>query len=189
MATNTTSERALALLGAGHSPEMVASAIGVTPARISQLLSQDTFAEQVALKRYESLSKTTARLETYERVEDKLLERLEKSLGMIFDPMKLAAILAKISVAKPRTLAIEGTNLGNGRAETVTLNIPTLILNRFQVTMNVNNQVIATNDETGTVKSLVTMASSSLDKFVTPNIPSRITHNEQPNSPIVERVN
>jgi hypothetical protein len=188
MATNTTSERALALLGAGHAPEMVASAIGVTPARISQLLSQDEFAQAVALKRYESLTKVATRLEAYERVEDKILERLEKSLSMIFDPMKLAAILAKISAAKPKSLAIEGTNLGAGRAETVTLNIPTLILNKFQVTMNVNNQVISTTGAEGETKSLVTMASSSLDKFVN-SIPSRIQNHEQPNSSLVERVN
>jgi hypothetical protein len=188
MATNTTSERALALLGAGHAPEMVASAIGVTPARISQLLSQDEFAQAVALRRYESLTKTSQRLEAYERVEDKILDRLEKNLSMIFDPMKLASILSKISSAKPRSLAIEGTNLGVGRAETVTLNIPTLVLNKFQVTMNVNNQVIATTGEEGEVKSLVTMASASLDKFVNSSPHGKLNH-EQPLTSFVERIN
>lgn len=157
-------QRALALLGMGHAPELVASAVGVSPSRISQLLSEDTFAEEVAKARYKNLAKVSTRIEAYENIEDKLLDKLEKSLSMIFDPIKLAVILGKISAAKPKATGLQ--DIPTAKADTVSLQIPTLILNQFRVTMNVHNQVISSVDESsGKTTDLVTMQSNQLDKF------------------------
>ena len=46
--TTSIEDRALVLLGAGIGGEAVANALGVTPARISQLLSEESFSNAVS---------------------------------------------------------------------------------------------------------------------------------------------
>lgn len=82
--TTATEEKALALLGQGFDPSVVASACGVSPSRISQLLSREDFSESVALRRYEELQKNNIRDGKYDSLEDKLIEKLEGSLAMVF---------------------------------------------------------------------------------------------------------
>ncbi len=75
-ATTSIEDRALSLLGAGVVPESVASALGVTPGYISQLLADDVFATKVATIRYENLQKHNVRDSSYDSIEDQLIDKL-----------------------------------------------------------------------------------------------------------------
>ena len=159
-----TESKALELLGAGFDPSVVASACGVSPSRISQLLSREDFAEVVAIKRYEALQKNNLRDQKYDNLEDELLDRLEKSLAMVFDPLKLARLLMVVNGAKRRGAATPESI--SQRAPTATLNVPTLLINHFSTTLNVNNQVVqVTSPQTNESHSLVTIASNALESL------------------------
>ena len=72
-ASTSVEERALHLLGSGVPADSVASALGVTPSRISQLLAEDSFSKKVAALRYDSLQKHNRRDGKYDSLEDTLL--------------------------------------------------------------------------------------------------------------------
>jgi len=154
---SATETKALNLLGQGFAPEMVASAIGVSPSRISQLLSQDGFAEQVAAARFQNLASQTERDSKYDTLEDQLLERLSKSLGMLFDPLKIAKLLQVVNAAKRRGAAAP-ENI-TPQSTVVNLNMPTQIFQQF--TTNVNNQVIKAGSQ-----ELVTMQSGRMRELL-----------------------
>ena len=133
-----TEERALKLLGDGFAPEQVASAIGVSPSRISQLLSDDSFSQSVAELRYKTLAAHTERDSAYDSLEDQLLQKLKGTLSMLFDPMKIAKLLQIINAAKRR--GSQHQELLTAAQTVVQLNMPTQIYQQFVT--NVNNQVI-----------------------------------------------
>ena len=164
--TTATEERALKLLGDGIEPSVVASAVGVSLSRISQLLSVPEFQSAVLQRKYESLAANTERDKKADRIEDLCLEKLEASLGMIFDPMKVLAVYTKINMAKRRGVA--PTEVQNPQQPTVSINIPTLILNQYTTINNAHNQVVQISDDgnkepSENHQSLVTIQSSGLD--------------------------
>lgn len=133
-----TEERALKLLGDGFAAEQVASAIGVSPSRISQLLNDESFSQQVAELRYKTLAAHTERDSAYDSLEDQLLQKLKGSLSMLFDPMKIAKLLQIINAAKRRG-STEQSQISAAQT-VVQLNMPTQIYQQFVT--NINNQVI-----------------------------------------------
>lgn len=158
-----TEERALKLLGDGFAPEQVASAIGVSPSRISQLLSDDSFSQSVAELRYKTLAAHTERDNAYDSLEDQLLQKLKGTLSMLFDPMKIAKLLQIINAAKRR--GSQQQELLTAAQTVVQLNMPTQIYQQFVT--NVNNQVIkAGAQELITVQSgqMAGLLAASLDK-------------------------
>lgn len=157
-ALTATESKVLTLLGQGFAPEMVATAVGVTPARISQLLSQDEFAQQVAELRYKQLAAHTERDSKYDTLEDQILERLKQSLSMVFDPMKLAKLLSVVNSAKRRGAA--APEHLTTQQTVVQLNIPTAILQQF--TTNINNQVVKAGQQ-----DLITVQSANMTALLT----------------------
>lgn len=154
---SATESKVLTLLGQGFAPEMVATAVGVSPARISQLLSQDEFAQQVAELRYKQLAAHTERDSKYDTLEDQILDRLRTSLSMVFDPMKLAKLLQVVNSAKRRGAA--APEHLTTQQTVVQLNIPTAILQQFRV--NVNNQVVQAGQQ-----DLITVQSANMTKLL-----------------------
>lgn len=79
------------LLGTGLSPEVVSSAVGCDPSYISQLLSSEEFASEVATKRTLSLTAASRRDTTIDGIEDTLLGKLEEAIavGAFFKPRDL----------------------------------------------------------------------------------------------------
>ena len=153
--TSTTEERALTLLGQGVPPTAVANALGVDISRISQLLSQDDFAQKVVEKKFESLSKHNERDSAIDGLEDKLLQKMQDCLPFMTRPMEILKAYSVVNAAKRR---------GQSAPEDLTqkqtiiqLNIPQIILDRFQT--NVHNQVI----QVGT-QSLLTIPSGQMLK-------------------------
>lgn len=149
----TTEARALKLLGSGVGPEQTAAALGVSPARISQLLSTDSFVEEVARLRFTTLSKHNDRDERYDASEDKLLDKLEDCIPFMTNPMQIAKVLATVNAAKRRG-ASTPEQITNQQT-IINLTIPSVLIQKFSI--NINNQVIQTGDQ-----KLVTIQSGTL---------------------------
>lgn len=160
-ATSIVEERALKLLGDGLAPEIVAMAVGVTASRISQLISDPDFAGRVSDLRYKNLSKHAERDEKYDNIEDKLLDRMELMLPMMFKPTEVLRALTAVNMAKRRAPAVPESMIG--QKEVVTLTMPQVVLNQFnqQFITNVNNQVIKAGDQ-----ELVTVQSVRMNELL-----------------------
>lgn len=155
--SNSTYERALALLGSGVNPEMVASALGVSISRISQLLSDEVFATKVAELRFESLQNHNIRDQKYDTMEDDLLDKLQNLLPLMMRPMEVIRSLQIINAAKRR---------GQSAPESITqqqtvvnLIMPTVITKNYAIQQNIHNQVVKAGDQ-----DLLTIQSGQLLK-------------------------
>ena len=133
-----TEDRALELLGQGIGPEMVASAIGVSVSRISQLLSDTEFAAQVAERRFHNLVKHNDRDSKYDLMEDALLERMKDCMVFMTRPMEIARVLQIINQAKRR--GASSSESITAQASVVNLVMPINVYQKF--TVNTHNQVI-----------------------------------------------
>lgn len=156
-------ERALILLGQGINSEAVAAACGVSASRISQLLSQEEFAEKVSLLRYENLQKHNFRDSAYDTLEDALLEKLAHSvrMNMIFRPMEIIKAIQTINGAKRRGHSAPETIVN--QQTIVNLILPSQITQKF--TTNVNNQVVSVGSD-GEEQALLTMQAGTLLKHI-----------------------
>jgi len=148
-------DQALKLLGSGHSTEVVASAIGVDPSYISQLLAEEEFRTAVTELKYKNLQKHNERDNKLDSLEDKLIERLEKSLPMMIKPSEILNAFRIINSAQRR---------GHSAPESITnttqivqLFLPEKIVTNFVA--NINNQVVQAGEQ-----QLVTMQSGTLLK-------------------------
>jgi len=155
-AVTSTESRALELLGSGVAPEVVASALGVTASRISQLLSDEEFAKRVTELKYSYLQKNNARDTSYDSTEDELILKFREVMPLMMRPMEILKSLQVINSLKRR---------GTGTPENihtsqpvVNLTIPVQIIQRF--TRDINNQVIDAGDQT-----LLTMQSNKLHEL------------------------
>lgn len=150
---NSTESRALKLLGAGCNPEAVASAVGVSVSRISQLLSSTEFAAAVSDLRFQNLNKHNEVDAKYDSMEARLLDQLEDLLPLMMRPMEVLKAISVLNAAKRRGQS-SPENVTN-QSTVVNLTMPTLIMQNF--TTNINNQVIKAGNQT-----LETMQSSNM---------------------------
>lgn len=155
--TSNIEGKAKALLGSGISNTAVAAALGITEARISQLLADEQFSAEVTELRYKNLQSHNVRDAKYDSIEDELLIRLEKSLPLMVRPDTILKAIAVVNNAKRR---------GQSAPEQLTTSqnivniiLPTQIANTF--TVNTNNQVVKAGEQ-----DLTTMQSGSLSKQV-----------------------
>ena len=151
--TTANTDRALTLLGGGVGAEAVAAALGVSPSRISQLLSDEAFSSKVSELRYTNLQSYNARDDKYDNLEDKLLLKLESSLPLMVRPDSILKALATINGAKRR--GQQSTENAAASKQIVNLVLPTKIVTTFIT--NSNNQVVQAGDQ-----SLITMQSGTL---------------------------
>ena len=161
MATST-EDRALSLLGQGLPAEMVASAVGVSASRISQLISDPEFAAKVAELRYLALSKHNERDAKYDALEDSLVDRMSNLLPMMFKPHEVLKAIQVINSAKRR--GSSAPEAITAQQTVVQLVMPTQILAQYtqqNLTLNINNQVTKAGNQ-----DLVTIQSGMMDKLV-----------------------
>lgn len=152
-------ERALQLLGSGIAAESVASALGVTPGRISQLLSEQAFSDKVSTLRYENLQRHNQRDATYDILEDTLLDKLESAIPLMIKPSEILRAVHTINGAKRRGQSAPDQVVN--QQNIVNLVLPAIITQKFAV--NIDNQVIRAGQQ-----ELHTMpASNLLDKVET----------------------
>ena len=156
MSTSTTSvteDRALSLLGSGLGPETVATALGISISRISQLLSSDEFAAKVAELRFKNLSAHNERDSKYDSIEDELIEKMQNLLPLMMRPMEVLRAIQVINTAKRRGQAApeQITN----QQTVVNLVLPSVLVNKF--TTNIHNQIVSAG-----AQDLVTMQAGTL---------------------------
>lgn len=149
--------KALALLGSGISAEAVASAVGVTPSTISQMLADESFAAQVTELRFAAVSSHNKRDTDYDELEDDLLARLKKNIAFLIKPRDILGAIKVINGATRRGQS--ATNNIVNQQNIVQITMPKVITQTFVT--NVNNQVVSTGE-----KSLLTMQSGDLLKQV-----------------------
>lgn len=181
--TNSTREKLLELLGDNVDPKAAAAALGISESMVSQYISDENFAAEVSARRYKTLVGHNSRDRKADELEDKLLDRIERSLNMVFDPMKLAALYRTVNGATRRGASAPAQLQESKPA--VPLILPTFVFQKFTTQVNLNNQVIAVSDESGKQESLVTIQSRQLAKLVeernvsdatpSPETPARIT--------------
>ncbi len=166
--TSSTEERALALLGSGIASETVASALGVTPSRIAQLLSDETFSGKVSELRYTHLQKHNIRDGEYDNIEDTLLQKLKDSIPLMFKPELILKAVSVVNGAKRKGQATPDQIIN--QQNIVNLILPQVIAQKFSI--NIDNQVIRAGDQ-----ELLTMPSGNLLKQVEQKETARLLEN------------
>lgn len=152
-----TEERALKLLGSGIPPATVAASLGISQSRISQLLSDENFAAQVAERRFLNISKHNERDDKYDDLEAQLIERMEDCLPLMHRPMEILNAIKIINAAKRR-----GSSAPESMVEkqsVVQLVVPITLINKFQT--NLQGQVVSVGEQ-----NLLTIQSGALDGLV-----------------------
>lgn len=162
--TSLTEERALELLGdSGLSPGIVAKTLGVTPARISQMLADPVFAEEVRRRRIIEIQKYAKRDQKIDRIEDTVLTKLEKSLPLMHKTGEILNAVKILTGIKRHTALPSDTT--DDSAAMVQITLPTAAAQNFTVKVDVNNNVIQAGSQ-----SLITAPMSSVVKMARPDI-------------------
>lgn len=156
---NSKEDRIKSMLGSGLSGETVASAVGVDPSYISQLLSNEIFMQEVIELRSKSAIAHTQRDLSIDGIEDSLILTLKDMIedGRFMKPEQVLNAFRVINGAKRRGIPIQPQAGNNGAV--VPLQIPTVVKNMF--TINISGEVIDVNGQT-----LVTMPSGELIKTI-----------------------
>lgn len=160
-ANTSTEERALELLASGVEQVAVASALGVTEGRISQILSDPKHAQKLAEMKYSQLIKHNETDNKYDSLEKKVLTQLERTLSLVMDPMKLARILTVLNSAKRRGASAPDSLVR--QRPTVRLNINSAVTARFSV--NGANQVVQASIG-NEIQDLVTIQSGNVQRLL-----------------------
>lgn len=160
-ANASTEERALELLSSGIEQVAVASALGVTESRISQILANPLYAQRLAELKYTQLMKHNETDNKYDALEKKVLAQLERTLALVMDPMKLARILTVLNSAKRRGASAPDSLVR--QRPTVRLNVSQTVLARFSV--NGSNQVVQASIGNET-QDLVTIQSQGVQRLL-----------------------
>lgn len=156
----STEGRALHLLGQGLPATVVASHLGVSDSRISQLLSDPNFAAKVQEARFLSLQSLTETDTKYNSIEKTLLNKLESLVGTLYRPREILSAISVINNAKRRGASPGGETGPTNHATVVHLTLPIAIQHKFIT--NINSQVIGIEDAEGNVQTLVTATASGV---------------------------
>jgi len=158
-------ERIKELLGNGLTNEVVASAVGVTPSYISQLMSQEEFSADVVALRTKTLMAATARDRSWDGIEEKLLDKLEQvvSSGMIYKPQDLLRALVVANNAKRRGNTVQDSLVANKTV--ISINIPVTVMNHYK--KNAQGEVIEVTTPEGNTQTLTTMPAAALMRRLT----------------------
>lgn len=146
-------ERAKKLLGVGVPAELVASTLGCEPSYISQLMSEDTFREEVITLRVASMTAASERDATADSIEDLLLDKLKNSLDFIHKPADILRTYVAINNAKRRGAGLQhGQTVNN---VVVQLTLPLAVQQKFVT--NALGEVVEVDGQT-----MVTMPPAQL---------------------------
>ena len=156
----SSAEKIKELLGSGLSNEVVATAVGVHPSYISELMANDIFREEVVALRSRSLVAASSRDRTWDTLEEKLLAKLDDAIdhGMIYKANDLLRAAAVVNNAKRR--GVSAPEALHKQQQVVVLNVPVTVVNAFK--KNVMGEVIEVTKPDGEAQSLVTMPAAVL---------------------------
>jgi 7-keto-8-aminopelargonate synthetase-like enzyme len=158
-----TAAKALDLLGQNIEVKRVCDALGVTESYISQLREIPEFAAALAEKRYQSVAKHNETDNAYDKLESKLLKKLDNSLVYLSKPTEIVHVLSKVNSAIRRGASAPATL--QTQSPVIQLMLPQVLIQNFgaakqDIAVNTLNQVTRVGDQ-----SLVTMQSSRLKSF------------------------
>lgn len=174
MSTNAAETKALELLALNFSQEEVASAVGLSPGRISQLISDPEFASQLATQRFDKLKKHNVADNELDEIEDSLRQQLKRVMPLAMKPMEVTRMLQSVNAMKRRgATAPQSAQAGR---PVVSLRINAAILHRFAV--NGANQVVEATTAEGT-QSLVTIQSGGVQRLLNEQA-KQLSHEKQP---------
>ena len=164
-------QQILEMLGGGLSAESVATALGVSPSLVSQLLSDEEFASAVTARRFAKLTKYNARDDRLDALEDECIKKLEEMLGMVYKPMEVARIFQLVNAAKRRGTGADQAASTVINNQVVNLIMPQVLAQKFHA--NSDNQVVeVVESATATQQtneqqrhSLVTMPATGLTQL------------------------
>jgi len=136
------------LLGLGLPNHVVASAVGVSESYISQLVSDEAFAQTVQELRLKNLTEAAGRDKKWNSLEDALLGKLDNLMDISFTrPMEVIKALAVVNSAKRRAAPQELNATANAVVIPLILPLvlaPKLSLNEQGQVIEVEGRVIAT---------------------------------------------
>ena len=160
-----TADRIKQLLGNGIAPEVVATAVGVTPAYVSQLMADDTFREEVVALRSTALAASTDRDTSWNMLEDKLLAQLHEKVeqNMIYKVPDIVRVLVAANNAKRRGNPISDSI--KPTQQVVVLNLPSVVLKQYKE--NANREIVEVTNDDGSQQTLVTMPATQLMQQLT----------------------
>lgn len=150
------------LLGSGLENQVVARAVGVTDGYITQLMSDEAFAEEVSQLRLVNLTANNNRDKVADSIEDSLLEALKDAVEtkQLYKPRDILHAYAVVNKATRRGVpATSGVTIN---ATVVNLQLPQKVVENF--TINQQGEVVGVGEQT-----LVTMPSHILLKNLTEN--------------------
>lgn len=158
-------EKVKELLGNGLSNEIVATAVGVTPSYISQLMADETFAAEVVSLRTLALTDATVRDKGWDSLEKKMLTNLHELVDnkMIYKAGDVLKVLAVANNAKRRGATAQEALTVNKTV--VTLNLPTVIVQQYK--KNSLGEVVEVTAPDGQAQTLVTMPAAALMQKLT----------------------
>ena len=151
---SVTESRALSLLGSGIAPHTVAASLGISQSRISQLLSDENFAAQVAELRFKSLAKHNEHDDKLDLMENDLIEKLKDCLPLMHRPMEIIKAIQVINSAKRRGASTPEAIVE--KQTVIQLVVPVQIINKFQT--NMQGQVVSVGEQ-----NLLTIQSGALE--------------------------
>lgn len=158
--TSNTEEKVIQMMGQGYTAEIIAATLGITPSRVSQIVSDPAVASVIQGMRFENLQKHNERDDKLDSLEDKLIDSLAQTVSYLQDPMKIAHVFSKVNGAKRR-----GTSAPEQAVQhqtVINLNLPQVIVQHFS--RGANNEITKVINTDGSTKSLVTMQSGELLK-------------------------
>ncbi|MNT17907.1 hypothetical protein D3C72_1530870 [compost metagenome] len=149
------------MLGQNVAPVMVASTLGVSQSLISQFMGDRRFAEEVTKIKLQTLQKQTSIDNKWMEVEDKMLDKLIKTIPLITKPMDLLRGLSVANAAKRRGVGGDAS-MDIHNTQIVQINLPQSMAARFVT--NGQNQIVEVQDDEGS-RSLITTSPVALDKL------------------------
>ena len=153
---STHASRLVEYISAGVTPSEAARALGITPGAVTQLMETPEVSAQLTALREAQLVRSSALDSKYDRIEDKLLDQLERTVPLLMRPGEIANVLARVNSAKRRGVAHTAQT---GPAKVLMLNLPPVIQQKF--ILNSHNQVISAG-----AQDLVTIQSAGVAKLV-----------------------
>src|ERR1700748_83176 len=148
-------ENVLKLLSDGHSQEVVANTLGIGSSAISQYLAKDWFREELAARKSVKLERYSKIDDGYDRIEGRLLEKMESVLPFMTKPNEIMHALAKVNAAK-RRLGDSSKVQNTPVTQIINITLPTSVVHKFSRTHE--GHVVAVDE-----KSLVTITSNSME--------------------------
>lgn len=159
MAT-ASAEKIKELLSNGLSNDVVATAVGVHPSYVSQLMSDEVFSAEVIARRTQTLADVTVRDRSWDGLEDKLLIRMHEIVDnqMIYKPQDVIRALVVVNNAKRRGNTAQESLVVHQNI--VNLSIPAAVVNNY--TKNITGEVVEVTSPDGQQQTLVTMQAATL---------------------------